>query len=129
MRCTLATNVVDNTKLRRHVDMQHVLWRATLDGKLYLAPIPDTLPSGYEVLDIGTGTGTWAIEFAEEHPNAEVTGVDLSPVQPAFVPANCQFIVDDIEYDWAYEKTFDYIHGRFLSMGIRDWGRVSVSWF
>ena len=77
-----------------------------------------------EVLDIGTGTGTWAIEFAEEHSNAEVTGVDLSPVQPAFVPPNCQFVVDDIEYDWAYEKTFDYIHGRFLSMGIRDWARV-----
>ena len=62
----------------------------------------------------------WAIEFAEEHPKTEVTGVDLSPVQPAFVPQNCQFIVDDIEYDWAYEKQFDFVHGRFLSMGIRD---------
>lgn len=50
--------------------------------------------------------------------------MDLSPVQPAFVPPNCQFLVDDIEYDWAYEKTFDYVHGRFLSMGIRDWARV-----
>lgn len=95
-----------------------------MDGSLYLSPIPDPVPSGYEVLDIGTGTGTWAIEFAEEHPTAEVTGVDLSPVQPAFVPSNCQFIVDDIEYDWAYEKRFDFIHGRFLSMGIRDWSRV-----
>lgn len=64
------------------------------------------------------------MEFAEEHPETEVTGVDLSPVQPAFVPPNCQFLVDDIEYDWAYEKSFDYIHGRFLSMGIRDWPRV-----
>ena len=50
--------------------------------------------------------------------------MDLSPVQPAFVPGNCQFLVDDIEYEWAYEKMFDYIHGRFLSMGIRDWPRV-----
>jgi SAM-dependent methyltransferase len=75
------------------------------------------------VLDIGTGTGLWAIEFAEENPTTEVTGVDLSPVQPAFIPPNCQFLVDDIEYDWTYQ-TFDYIHGRFLSMGIRDWPRV-----
>ena len=65
-----------------------------------------------------------AIEFAEEKPTTEVTGVDLSPVQPAFVPPNCQFLVDDIEYDWAYDKAFDYVHGRFLSMGIRDWSRV-----
>ena len=91
---------------------------------VFAAPIPDPLPAEYQVLDTGTGTGTWAIEFAEEHPNAEVIGVDLSPVQPAFVPANCQFLVDDIEYDWAYEKSFDYVHGRFLSMGIRDWARV-----
>ncbi|KAK4549645.1 hypothetical protein LTR36_004946 [Oleoguttula mirabilis] len=66
----------------------------------------------------------WAIEFADEHPEAIVTGVDLSPVQPSFVPPNCHFIVDDIEYDWVYDKQFDYIHGRFLSMGIRDWSRV-----
>ena len=106
------------------VDLQHNQWRLTLDGRLYIAPIPDPPPKGYEVLDIGTGTGMWAIEFAEEHPTTEVTGVDLSPVQPAFVPPNCQFIVDDIEYDWTYEKPFDYVHGRFLSMGIRDWERV-----
>lgn len=45
-------------------------------------------------------------------------------MQPAFVPANCQFVVDDIEYDWAYEKRFDFIHARFLSMGIRDWPKI-----
>lgn len=76
------------------------------------------------MLDIGTGTGTWAIEFADEHPDSLVTGVDLSPVQPAFVPPNCEFIVDDVEYDWAYPEKYDYVHGRFLSMGIRDWGRI-----
>ncbi|KAI8247308.1 Secondary metabolism regulator LAE1 [Colletotrichum sp. SAR 10_77] len=33
------------------------------------------------VLDVGTGTGLWAIDFADEHPDAEVLGTDLSPVQ------------------------------------------------
>jgi methylase of polypeptide subunit release factors len=33
------------------------------------------------VLDIGTGTGIWAIDFADEHPEAEVIGTDLSPIQ------------------------------------------------
>jgi methylase of polypeptide subunit release factors len=31
-----------------------------LDGKLYLAPIK---PNLQHVLDVGTGTGSWAIEF------------------------------------------------------------------
>jgi ubiquinone/menaquinone biosynthesis C-methylase UbiE len=29
------------------------------------------------VLDVGCGTGLWAIEFAEEHPSAKVLGTDL----------------------------------------------------
>jgi hypothetical protein len=33
------------------------------------------------VLDIGTGTGAWAIDFADEYPKAEVIGTDLSPIQ------------------------------------------------
>ncbi len=53
---------------------------------------------------------------ADEHPNATVIGNDLSPIQPVWVPANCKFIVDDIESDWLYKpnEAFDYIHGRGL---------------
>lgn len=29
------------------------------------------------VLDLGTGTGIWCLDFADENPQAEVTGVDL----------------------------------------------------
>ncbi len=76
------------------------------------------------MLDFGTGTGVWAIEYAQENPVAEVVGVDLSPVQPSSVPANCEFHVADVEQDWQYDKPFDYIHCRFLSMGIRDWPRI-----
>ena len=40
--------------------MQHKMWSITLDGKLHLAPIGI---NPQNVLDIGTGTGIWAIEF------------------------------------------------------------------
>jgi len=40
--------------------MQHKMWSITLDEKLHLAPIG---PNPQNVLDIGTGTGIWAIEF------------------------------------------------------------------
>ena len=82
------------------------------------------MPQGYEVLDIGTGTGAWAIEFARENPHSRVTGVDLSPVQPQTTPENCHFQVGDVEADWAFDLAFDFIHGRFLTMGIRNWPRI-----
>ncbi|MCJ1306422.1 hypothetical protein MMC25_000064 [Agyrium rufum] len=102
------------------LDLQHHVWRMTLAGALYISPLA-TPPAN--VLDVGTGTGIWAIEFAEEHPNSHVLGTDLSPIQPNFVPPNCNFIVDDAESDWVFEKKFDFIHGRMLCMGIHDWSR------
>jgi len=39
----------------------------------------DTLPPPSRVLDLGTGTGVAAVALARRYPEAEVTGVDLSP--------------------------------------------------
>lgn len=50
-------------------DMQHKMWSITLDGKLHLAPIDPNLQNA---LDIGTGTGIWAIEFGG-HPCPRVS--------------------------------------------------------
>ncbi|AEO59202.1 hypothetical protein MYCTH_2307284 [Thermothelomyces thermophilus ATCC 42464] len=81
-----------------------------LKGKLGLAPAE----SPRRVLDLGTGTGIWAIEFAEENPDSEVLGTDLSPIQPDYLPPNCRFEIDDVDDDWVYSHKFDYIHGRYL---------------
>ena len=61
------------------LDFQHAIFLRTLGGKLHLAPIPGDVQN---VLDIGTGTGIWAIDFADEYPSARVVGTDLSPIQP-----------------------------------------------
>jgi ubiquinone/menaquinone biosynthesis C-methylase UbiE len=42
--------------------MQHHLWYMTLDDHLFLAPIKE---NPQHVLDIGTGTGIWAIDFGK----------------------------------------------------------------
>jgi hypothetical protein len=41
------------------LDLQHHLFRMTMDDKLFLAP----LSNPQNVMDIATGTGIWAIEF------------------------------------------------------------------
>ncbi|EFQ32000.1 methyltransferase domain-containing protein [Colletotrichum graminicola M1.001] len=77
----------------------------------------------HRVLDAGTGTGIWAMDVAEEYPEALITGVDLSPIQPAFVPPNVTFYIDDVEDDWTYSYKFDFIFGRMLTGSIADWPR------
>ncbi|KAK1726398.1 S-adenosyl-L-methionine-dependent methyltransferase [Colletotrichum acutatum] len=103
------------------LDLQHNLYLLTLNYKLGLAPPNKEGSVVKRVLDIGTGTGLWAIEFADEHPEAEVLGVDLSPVQTQFVPPNLKFEVDDIEQPWTFSRPFDYIHIRGMTSSISDW--------
>lgn len=62
------------------LDLQHHVITLLLNGELHLAP----LENPRRILDIGTGTGLWAIEMADRFPNAIVTGTDLSPIQPTW---------------------------------------------
>lgn len=78
------------------MDIEHHNQRLQLDGKLHLCPLDDPK----EVLDLGTGTGIWCIDMADEYPDCQVLGTDLSPVQPNWAPPNCRFEVDDFEQDW-----------------------------
>lgn len=105
------------------LDLLHHIFLLILGGKLYDAPMPSP-PK--RVLDIGTGTGIWAIDFADENPGSEVLGTDLSPIQPTWVPPNAKFYIDDAESEWIYspDEAFDFIHIRTLSGSITDWDKL-----
>ncbi|KAF4310884.1 Methyltransferase type 11 [Botryosphaeria dothidea] len=93
----------------------------TLDGALYAAPLQDP----ELVLDIGTGTGIWALDFADTHPDAQVLAFDVKPVQPSWTSPNCKFLVHDAEDDWPFGKeAFDFVHARYLYPAITDWQRL-----
>ncbi|KAH9995947.1 S-adenosyl-L-methionine-dependent methyltransferase [Xylariaceae sp. FL0662B] len=99
------------------LDLQHQLFTVTAGGRLNVAPLP---ANPGRVLDIATGTGIWAIDFALQHPQAQVIGTDLSPIQPEFLPENCKFEIDDAEDEWTFREPFDFIHGRALLSCFND---------
>ncbi|KAM0282371.1 hypothetical protein ACHAQH_003050 [Verticillium albo-atrum] len=65
------------------------MWLLTLRGKLCLSPKEKTAK---RVLDVGTGTGIWAIEY-----------------------------VDDLEKDWTWSSPFDFIFARVLSGSFQNY--------
>ena len=72
---------------------------------------------------MGTGTGIWAIDYADEHPETHVFGVDLSPIQPASVPPNVTFEIDDLEESWTFSQKFDFIFARMMVGSFVDFPR------
>ncbi|MCJ1469708.1 hypothetical protein MMC07_008349 [Pseudocyphellaria aurata] len=108
----------DEAELER-IDIKHHVIMLLAGGHLHLAP----LVSPMKILDIGTGTGIWAIEMADRYPDSLVIGTDLSPVQPKWVHDNVRFEIDDVESrDWTWrENYFDYIHTRFMIASISSW--------
>ncbi|XXG95389.1 hypothetical protein Hte_001651 [Hypoxylon texense] len=92
-------------------NLQHEISVEVHDGELHLCPVANPR----RVLDVGTGTGIWAVEFAKRNPDSEVIGIDLNPVpQPAFVVPNCRFHVADVDEEWKFTRPFDFIHVRSL---------------
>lgn len=102
------------------LDLQYEILKVLFKGRNYFAPLKDPR----RILDIGTGTGKWAIEMGNMFPGAEVVGTDLSPIQPEWVPNNVKFVIDDAnEEDWMLEPQ-DYIHTRVLLGCFEDFREI-----
>ncbi|KFY98839.1 hypothetical protein V500_01535 [Pseudogymnoascus sp. VKM F-4518 (FW-2643)] len=107
---------------REALDIAHNMYDFLLNKKLFLAPIGD---NPQKVIDIGTGTGIWAIDFADQFPSAEVTATDISPILPNLVPPNLRFEIDDARLEWTHAPNiYDFIHIRGLLGCISDWPKL-----
>jgi ubiquinone/menaquinone biosynthesis C-methylase UbiE len=68
------------------IEVKYHAIRLALDNTLFFAPLKP-----YSILDVGTGTGLWAVDAADAHPQASVIGTDLSPIMSEMVPPNLEF--------------------------------------
>ncbi|KAI9679054.1 MAG: hypothetical protein M1829_001724 [Trizodia sp. TS-e1964] len=104
----------------------HQVFLRLLNNSLTMHPLPPPVAptAPFRILDVGTGTGDWALAIAEAHPTSIVTGTDLSAIQPTAIPPNVVFEVDDAEEEWLFSQPFDFIHIRGLSGSFASWPRV-----
>ncbi|KAF4344584.1 phosphoethanolamine n-methyltransferase 3 [Fusarium beomiforme] len=111
--------VSNDSQSNEALDINHHVLILMYNDKLYKAPLKDDIQAA---VDIGTGTGIWAMDFADEFPNAKVVGIDISPIQPSWLPPNLEFQIDDCTQEWTFkENSLDYVHMRFLVGSIVDW--------
>ncbi|KAI1389997.1 S-adenosyl-L-methionine-dependent methyltransferase [Hypoxylon trugodes] len=118
----------NDEKQANSMDLLHHTLTVLFDDKLFMAPIS---PEPKKVLDVGCGTGTWAIDFADAYPKCEVIGTDISPMQPHWVPVNLRFEIDNCTISpWTFApNSFDFIHARYLFGAIRDWDALYAEMF
>jgi SAM-dependent methyltransferase len=109
------------------LSLLHQVYLHLLDGEPTLVPLEN--PS--YILDVGTGTGEWAIRVAELFPECDVVGTDISAIaETKSVPMNVFFEIEDAE-DWDRMPDFyDLIHFRMLEGAFRDWSFIyDNSWY
>jgi methylase of polypeptide subunit release factors len=68
----------------------HHIYRLILGGSLWRAPIKDEGANGpAQILDLGTGTGIWAMEVADELPESLIEGIVCVTSLPHSVALTC----------------------------------------
>ena len=104
------------------LDFQHFMLRYALRGN-YAAPIG----TPHSILDVGSGTGRWAIEMANHFPRAKVIGLDINAPPVDLLaekgidtrPANYQFVAGNLLEGLPFaDASFDYVHMRALVTAI-----------
>jgi SAM-dependent methyltransferase len=102
--------------------MVHHVFKLLLNNELAATALSG---SGLKILDVGCGTGIWAIDMGDKYQSVTIVGVDESPIQPPWVPPNVQFEIDDVTKPWLHpDGSFDFVHIRQMAGMISDWPKL-----
>ncbi|KJK79708.1 hypothetical protein H634G_05300 [Metarhizium anisopliae BRIP 53293] len=97
------------------LDMIHKLFLVVQQDELYLAPLAENRP--LRIMDLGTGSGIWAVHVAERTGRqSEIMTVDLHKFQPQYLPIGMtavQFDIEDPCWDSLMTRC-DLVHIRML---------------
>ncbi|KIW06128.1 uncharacterized protein PV09_03293 [Verruconis gallopava] len=101
------------------LDNQHKLFFYVFSSRHFE---PD-IGSPRRILDCGYGLGTWAVQMAEDYPDAQVVAYDIHPVDHlSDGPENLTAEICDLNERLMLsrdEEPFDFIHSRCVGGGIR----------
>ncbi|KAF4451678.1 hypothetical protein F53441_5357 [Fusarium austroafricanum] len=91
------------------LDLNHHTLTLGIGGKLFLAPLD--MDKVEFVVDIGTGTGIWAMN------GSIANSTILGPGEPP--------IIEDCTREWTFQPdSIDFVHMRWLVGSVRDWGSL-----
>ena len=118
----------DISEIKR-LDFQQFLLRYGLQAN-FLAPLRNPL----SILDVGCGTGRWAVELALQFPQANVIGTDIIPTESFTLgygvdaaPDNYLFVKGNVLERLPFEDhSFDFVHQRLLitAIPLTQWPHV-----
>ena len=114
----------------RRLDVQHQFLRALAHGHLIQPSVPKA--NLRAIADVGTGTGVWLREVAEEMTAQaiDLKGFDISSQQfpsKSFEGPDCktpntvEYIVQDVvdPFPQQYHQTFDLVHVRLMTYALK----------
>lgn len=105
----------DSEEINR-LDFQHYMLRYALKGN-YAAPVDQPR----EILDVACGTGRWCVEMATLVPQANVVGLDLTPLSESGVarPDNFAFVQGNMLEGLPFpDNSFDFVHQRLVIVAL-----------
>lgn len=114
---------IPSTEEHKRLEEQSAAQNELMLNKSVCAP----LTSSSKILDVGCGTGHQTDRLAQMYPEAQIIGLDKSPV-PGIRPKrdNITYILgsfDDVcgTHKILQPETFDYVYQRMFVMGVASW--------